>query len=107
MNSTRTGYSWRAVGGSILASALVLLLCLTSIAAADPSLHSLLHKDHDAPSHYCLVTALEHGHSDVTSVWVAVAPVVSAFPVATVRSESFFVSHDLTLHPERGPPVLS
>ena len=92
---------------STLAIALVLLLCLFGAASANPTLHALLHKDHSAPSHFCLVTLLEHGHTDFVNVGVTITPLYSAIPVAVVANESFFISHDLTLHPERGPPVLS
>jgi hypothetical protein len=107
MNATRTSAHLRTFGKPVLAGALVLLLFFSALASTSPSLHHWLHKDHQAPSHYCLVTVLEHGQTDMVSVWVAVAPVAASIPVAVLPSESFFVSHDLTLHPERGPPVLS
>ena len=99
--------SWCAFSKPMLAGALVLMLFLSALASASPSLHHWLHKDHQSPSHYCVVTAFEHGHTDVATVSVSAVASALQFPVATVPCESFFVSHDLTLHPERGPPVLS
>src|SRR4051812_15226855 len=107
MITTRTAATWRAFSKPALAGALVLVLFVSALASASPSLHHWLHKDHQTPSHYCLVTVLEHGQTEVVSVWVAVAPVVPGLPVAALPNESFFVSHDLTLYPERGPPCLS
>src|SRR4051794_34638269 len=107
MSITRTAAALRAFGKPVLAGLLVLLLFLSAFASASRSLHHWFHADHQAPSHYCLVTVLEHGQTDVTSVWLEIIPVVSTIPVAVLPVESFFVSHDLTLHPERGPPCLS
>src|SRR4051794_11594783 len=107
MITTRTAATWRAFGKPVLAGVLVLLLFVSAVASASPSLHHWLHADHQTPSHYCLITLLEHGQTDVVSVWVAVAPVPAAIPVAVLLNQSFFISHDLTLHPERGPPCLS
>jgi hypothetical protein len=107
MTTKRTAASWRAFGKPVLAGALLLFLFVSALASASPALHHWLHSDHQAPSHYCLVTVLEHGHTDVASVWISVVPAPAEIPVAALSSESFFISHDLTLHPERGPPVLS
>ena len=85
----------------------MLFLFLSALASASPSLHHWLHTDHPTPSPYCLVTVLEHGHTDVASVWIPLTPAAAEIPVSTLPCESFFISHDLTLHPERGPPVLS
>ncbi|HEY0550214.1 MAG TPA: hypothetical protein VGF13_11485 [Verrucomicrobiae bacterium] len=107
MIATRTAASLRAFGQPVLAGALVLLLFLSALASASPSLHHWLHADHQTPSHYCLVTVLEHGQTDVASLWVAAAPAVVGVPVSALPCESFFVSHDAKLYPERGPPALS
>jgi uncharacterized membrane protein YbaN (DUF454 family) len=107
MNTARTAAPLRAFGKPVLAGTLVLLLFVSALASANPSLHHWLHKDHQAPSHYCLVTVLEHGQTDVASVWIAVAPTVTGIPVSALPCESFFISHDTKLYPERGPPVLS
>ncbi len=107
MNVTRITASLRAFGKPVLAGTLMLLLFISALASASPSLHHWLHKDHEAPSHYCLVTVLDHGQTDLASVWVAVASAVLGVPVSALPCESFFVSHDTKLYPERGPPVLS
>ena len=107
MNTSRTAAAWRAFGKPVLAGLLVLLLFVSAFASVSPSLHGWLHKDHQSPSHYCLVTVLEHGQSEVTGAVVAAVSVAAGFPMTALPRESFFISHDLTLHPERGPPVLS
>jgi hypothetical protein len=107
MVTKRTTATLRAFGKPVLAGALVLLLFVSALASASPSLHHWLHQDHQTPSHYCLVTVLAHGQTDVASVWVAVAPVAAGVPVSALPVESFFISHDTKLYPERGPPVLS
>ena len=107
MNTSRTAASLRAFGKPMLAAALVFLLFFSALASASPVLHHWLHADHQAPSHYCLVSVLEHGHTEVTNVWVAIPLPAAQVPVTALPCESFFVSHDLALHPERGPPVLS
>jgi hypothetical protein len=107
MNSHRTAAELRAFGKPVLTALLTALLFVSALASASPALHHWFHHDHQSLSHYCVVTALEHGHTDVASVWVTVIPSATGVPVATLPCESFFISHDLTLHPERGPPVLS
>jgi hypothetical protein len=107
MATKRTAASLRALGKPVLAGVLVLFLFLSALASASPELHHWLHKDHQAPSHYCIVTVLEHGHTDLASTWVSVEPAVAEIPASALPCESFFISHDLSLYPERGPPVLS
>lgn len=107
MITKRTAAVGRAFGKPVLAGLLVLFLFVSALASASPALHHWFHCDHQAPSHYCLVTTLEHGHSDVGDVAVDVAPVAAAIPISALPGESFFISHDLWLHPERGPPVAS
>jgi uncharacterized membrane protein YbaN (DUF454 family) len=107
MTIKRTAASVRAFGKPVFAGVLVLLLFVSALASASPALHHWLHADHQTPSHYCLVTVLEHGQTDVASVWLAVAPAVVGIPVSALPCESFFVLHDTKLYPERGPPVLS
>jgi hypothetical protein len=86
---------------------LVLLLLVSVLASASSSLHGWLHSDHQSPSHYCLVTVLEHGHSDVATVAVPLITPPAQFPATALPPESFFITHDIPLYPERGPPVLS
>lgn len=107
MHTTRTAVFRRAFGKPVLAGALVVLLFVAALGSASPCLHEWMHTDRQAPSHYCLVTVLGHGQTDVASVWVAVAPVSLPLVAASEPIKSFFVSHDVTLFPERGPPCLS
>src|ERR1041385_7010742 len=107
MNATRTAAPLRAFGKPVLAGVLVLLLFMSALASASPALHHWLHSDHQAPSHYCLVTVLEHGQTDVASVWVDVPPISIGVPVSALPIESFFISHDPKPYPDPGPPVLS
>lgn len=107
MTIKRTAASLRALGKPVLTGLLVLLLFVSAAASVNHSFHHWLHEDDHAPSHYCLVTVLEHGQTDVVSVWATVVPPAPGIPVAAMPNESFFISHDLMLHPERGPPVLS
>lgn len=107
MNISRTAAALRAFGKPVLSGVLVFLLLLSALASASPCLHEWLHTDHQSPTHYCLVTVLEHGQTDVATVVVPVIPVDAGLPVAALPGESFFIAYDIALHPERGPPVLS
>lgn len=107
MITKRTAAAWRVFGKPVLAGLLVLFLFVSALASASPALHHWLHCDHQAPSHDCLVTMLEHGHTDVSEGAVAAAPIAPQIPVSALPAEPFLVSHDLSLHPERGPPVAS
>lgn len=107
MNSPRTQALWRRPGKPVVAGLLVLWLFLSALASANPSLHGWLHKDHQSPTHYCLVTVLEHGQSEVAYVFISTVPESVAVPVTALPCESFFVSHDTKLFPERGPPALA
>jgi hypothetical protein len=107
MNISRAVALLRACRKPLVAAALAWMLLFSVLASASPSLHHWVHADDRAPSHYCLVTTLDHGHNDVTSVRVAIPLPVSQTPVVALPCESFFISHDKTLFPERGPPALS
>ena len=97
----------RALRKPALAGLLVVLVLFSALASAAPCLHHWLHSDNKAPAHYCLVTVLEHGQTETVSPSLKVfAPPQSVF-YSSAPAESFFISHDLALHPERGPPVLS
>ena len=85
----------------------MLWLFTSALASVHPALHHWLHKDHQAPSHFCLVTVLEHGQADVADVACTVVLGPANLPDTALPSESFFVSHDLKLFPERGPPTFS
>jgi hypothetical protein len=91
----------------VMTGGLMLLLCASALASASPALHAWLHSDHHSPTHYCLVTALEQGHTQLESTLVPLLPARVGAPVSALPFESFFISHDIALHPERGPPVLS
>jgi hypothetical protein len=105
--TTRAATQLRRVGKPVLAGLLVLTLLVSSFASFSPCLHEWLHTDHNSPTHYCLVTVIEHGQTDVTAVWAPIVPADAGVPVTALPCESFFVSHDIALHPERGPPFLS
>jgi hypothetical protein len=107
MNTVRVAARLRVFGKPVLAGLLVLMLLVSAFASDSPCLHEWLHADHQSPTHYCLVTVLEHGQTDVVVVWVSPVSAPAGMPVAALPAESFFVSHDIALHPERGPPVLS
>ena len=107
MNTSRTAALLRRFGKPLISAAMVLLLLFSIVASASPSLHRWLHADHQSPSHYCFITVLEQGHSDLQSVWIAVPLPAAHVLVTAVRSESFFISRDIKLFPERGPPALS
>jgi len=107
MNTPRFAALWRASGKPVLAGLLVVSLLLSILASASPCLHRWLHSDHQAPTHYCLVTVLEHGQTETVSTWVDILQDINSLAHTAALIESFFISHDLALHPERGPPVLS
>ena len=107
MNTSRTAPLWRALGKPALAGLLVVLLLVSAFASAAPCLHEWLHSDHQAPAHFCLVTVLEHGQTETVSTRIDILPASTTASFTAALAESFFISHDLVLHPERGPPVLS
>lgn len=107
MNTTRAAAILRASVKLVITGGLLLLLCASALASSSPTLHEWLHSDHQSPTHYCLVTALEQGHTQMESVAVPLIPQEVGAPVSALPFESFFISHDIALHPERGPPVLS
>lgn len=107
MNSQRINAFCHGAGKPAVAVVLVLLVLFSALASASPCLHHWLHEDDQSPSHYCAVTVVEHGQAETASIWVSVAPAALGVPSSALLCESFFISHDLTLHPERGPPVLS
>src|ERR1043166_3325925 len=104
MNATRTAAPLRAFGKPVLAGVLVLLLFMSALASASPALHHWLHSDHQAPSHYCLVTVLEHGQTDVASVGFDFPPFSIGVPFPALQINSFFISHNTKLYRERAPP---
>ena len=84
-----------------------MVLLFSAFASVAPCLHDWLHADHQAPAHHCLITVLEHGQTETTCSWMQVSAPATAAVYRSVPVESFFISHDLALHPERGPPALS
>ena len=107
MITKRTTAFLREFGRPVLAGVLVFMLFVSALASASPALHHWLHCDDQAPTHQCLVTVLEHGQTDTTDATVSPVPVAVGVFLPSVCGESFFLSHDLLLHPERGPPVSS
>lgn len=107
MNTSRTAGFWRTtvkVAGTVVLAAMLLL---STLASASHLLHGWLHADHQSPSHYCLVTVLANGQADSGGMPAPLVVGPQATFVSALPFESFFVSHDIALHPERGPPALS
>jgi hypothetical protein len=107
MHSQRTAAVLRALGKPVLTGVLGLLLLFSALASASDFLHECLHSDHQAPTHYCLVTALDHGQTEAPTTGLALAPIIAEVHTTTLPIQSFFISHDTKLFPERGPPALS
>ena len=107
MKTTRIAALLRALAQPVLIGLLALVLLVSGLAAHSSCLHEWLHADHQSPAHHCLVTVLEQGHTEVATVTVPVVSADLGVPVAALPGESFFITHDIALHPERGPPVQS
>lgn len=107
MNTTGSNPRVRELGKPVLAGLLTLMLLVSALASHSACLHEWLHADHQSPTHYCLVTTLEYGQTDVAVVWTPIVPADVGVPGAALPRESFFLSHDIALHRERGPPALS
>lgn len=88
-----------------IVAGLIALLLVAACASVNPALHGCLHEDHPTPSHDCLACALEQGLGEAPGVVPPVTPVERPAFVLAVPRETFFALRDLTLHPERGPPV--
>ncbi len=106
MNTSRTA-SLRGFGKAALAGLLIVLLFLSTLAAGSSALHGLLHPDHNSPTHYCLVSVLDHGHgqTSATVVFVHVADTVCA--ASRISDAQLIPSAVRTLHSGRGPPCRS
>ena len=107
MNTARTAQPRRSPIKPALAGLLVVVLMFSAFASVAPCLHDWLHADHQSPAHHCLVTILEHGQTETTCSWMQMPKPVGTIAYQAAPAESFFISHDLALHPERGPPALS
>lgn len=97
----------RGLGKAMLAGALILLVCASTIAAGNSALHEKFHADHGSPTHACLLSTLEHGLGDgpvegpallVRPEFVTFVPVPNAGAWGRVILEPFS---------GRGPPCLS
>ncbi len=96
-----------AGGRSAVSVLLAVAVIFVALASGDSALHHWLHSDSSQPAHWCAITAVEHGQLDVTVTGLPV-PLPALLPVPdTLPFESFFISHDVPLYPERGPPVHS
>jgi len=99
-----TFISLRKARGGVSALLLTVLVALQSMVAS-PALHRLVHIDAASPAHQCAVTMLASGHVD------CVDPVISIFsPESILVLEARppgvdFVSTDIQLQPNRGPPA--
>ncbi|HMJ88338.1 MAG TPA: hypothetical protein VK530_00895 [Candidatus Acidoferrum sp.] len=106
MNTSQPA-SLRGFGKAALAGLLIVLLFLSALAAGSSSLHQWFHADHNSPTHYCLVSTFEHGHSHITSTAVFVHVAEDFITITHCVEDQSFISIDFTLHSGRGPPVLS
>ena len=106
MSTTRANAILRATVKLVMTGGLLLLLFASALASSSPGLHAWLHSEHQSPTHYCLVTALEQGHTQLESVAVPLVPTTAGVQFSALPFESFFISHDSAVHPERGPPIL-
>jgi hypothetical protein len=90
-----------------LAALLLSLIVVLQILAAVPALHSLVHDDANSPNHECAVTMFLHGQVDASAstVEIVLAPSIAVERAACF--ESSFVSRDILLPSNRGPPLFS
>jgi hypothetical protein len=107
MHKKRTAAWWWMFAKPAIAAPLALLLFVLGCASASPSFHHWFHCDDQSPTHNCVITLLQHGQTDVVTVSVSVPSPTLEPAAAELPSNVFFVSHDPTLYPERGPPALS
>jgi len=105
--NTRTVTRLRGAGKAALAALLVLLLIFSAMAAGSSSLHNWLHSDHGSPSHYCLVSLLDHGHGHAPAEAARAVRTSDTIVEASRSADTSFFSIDRTLPSGRGPPCLS
>jgi len=83
---------------------MLFLWLATSLLAASPDLHRLLHLDAQDPNHHCLVSQLQE-HSPLAASSVMMTPVPAVSLQATVCVYDFVpFSFDYRLSPSRAPP---
>jgi hypothetical protein len=85
----------------------MLLLWLgTSALTASPQLHSLLHRDSNAPTHQCLVTQIQH-YPLLSGLILVAAPARPVTAGELVRFADFHLLPftDYRLSPSRAPPL--
>jgi hypothetical protein len=88
-----------------LAGLLAVLVLLSSVLAASPYLHRLLHQERSHNTHPCLVCSLVKGHLSAAGIASATALLLLpfAFCVCPLRVAAT-ASLDYRLSPSRAPP---
>ncbi len=95
----------RRIAQAATAGLLVLVLLLTVMMAASPSLHEYFHHDADRADHSCAVTLFTHGGvtmADVPTVLAIFVALLVGCLLPLISAE--FASGDLRLGFSRGPP---
>ena len=96
-----------SVGQSILAGLLILLLCLSSLLAASPTLHKLLHEDAAQDSHQCAITLLhQQGIEPSNSIPVLLESAQRLLFLQRLTQTPVFMSVDCRSFPSRAPPCI-
>jgi hypothetical protein len=92
-----------SAGGLMLA-----LWLVTSVVAASPQLHQLLHKDAQSPQHYCLFNQLsQHSVAASSGFILAPKPPPSAGDRLVLNDFALLPSFDFVLSDGRAPPFNS
>jgi hypothetical protein len=98
----------RSVARFTIVGLVLALWVATSVIAASPQLHRLLHQDAQHLNHYCLYTQLSQ-HSFLAGFTPALAPQPPTFitRAPSLSSSESLPSFDYVVSHGRAPPVLS